>query len=688
MAVKMAVLLLALLAVGFGAGLLLAQEFEFEFQPEAFPLEMNGWQPFSPWSGGVGETNPAIVDIDDDSDLDFFVGEISGMIRYYINNGIPNDPSFGFVTTQFASIIMLESRANPCFGDLDTDGDVDLIVGDIDANVHFYRNIGTPAAPVYFLEESNIVPVTPWCVAPELIDIDDDGDYDLFGGWTQICFYRNEGTPDTFDFVLETSTFEGINVTSSASVEFVDIDADNDYDLFIGNSIGRLWYYRNDGDSINYDFTYVTDYFDSIEVGSYASPEFADIDDDGDYDLFVGRESTNEYPKGDIFFYENIGTPTNPNFELITENYLSLDLFYFPITVKAADINTDLAPDLFIGVNYSISYFTNSGDSANPYYILDEENFQNINHTTIFPFFVDIDADGDSDLMCGEGFIPGPPEIALYINRGTPQMPVFVLHDSTFVTNPDFDVNACPSLADIDEDNDYDLFVTDNGGHLFYYQNDGNPEWPSFTLMTNQWQGISWTYPHESWRPLAFADLDEDTDLDFLIPNINLDNLAFYRNYGNPSVPVMQNETEEFLEDPPGFSIFSPYLVDIDTDSDYDLFIGDVFGGVLFYRNTTGDTSAVNPRIAQYPLHGIELSFGPNPANPVTWVSFNLPYPQKAELAVYNLLGQKVATLASGHQMPGTRTYFWNATNTSSGTYFIRLETEKTEAVQRVVVLR
>ncbi|MBU0517346.1 T9SS type A sorting domain-containing protein [bacterium] len=65
---------------------------------------------------------------------------------------------------------------------------------------------------------------------------------------------------------------------------------------------------------------------------------------------------------------------------------------------------------------------------------------------------------------------------------------------------------------------------------------------------------------------------------------------------------------------------------------------------------------------------------GPNPANPINWISYNLPYPQKAEIAVYNLLGQKVATLASGLQMPGQKTLIWDAANYSSGQYFIRME--------------
>ncbi|MBU1652550.1 T9SS type A sorting domain-containing protein, partial [bacterium] len=71
------------------------------------------------------------------------------------------------------------------------------------------------------------------------------------------------------------------------------------------------------------------------------------------------------------------------------------------------------------------------------------------------------------------------------------------------------------------------------------------------------------------------------------------------------------------------------------------------------------------------------------------------PYPQKAEIVVYNLLGQKVATLASGLQMPGQKTLIWDAANYASGQYFIKLEAsgESGEAppiygVERVVVVK
>ncbi|MBU0519247.1 T9SS type A sorting domain-containing protein, partial [bacterium] len=104
------------------------------------------------------------------------------------------------------------------------------------------------------------------------------------------------------------------------------------------------------------------------------------------------------------------------------------------------------------------------------------------------------------------------------------------------------------------------------------------------------------------------------------------------------------------------------------------------------------------PRLRLDPLHGIQFSIGPNPANPITWISYNLPYPQRAEIAVYNLLGQKVATLASGLQMPGQKTLIWDAANYSSGQYFVRMETEVPDAglgtirlqsiVERVVVVK
>ena len=664
----------------------IAQEFNFVFEPDSIPVEIDGWQPFCPWVGGMSESNPAIVDIDGDEDLDFFIGEFFGYIRYFQNNGDAISPNFSFITAQFDSIHLEEARANPCFRDLDSDGDLDLVVGDTDSHVHFYRNVGTPESPRFNYEGEMIPYVPPYGLAPELVDIDADGDYDLFQSWETVLFYLNEGTPDSFDFNLVTSNFEEIEVSRNASVDFVDIDSDGDYDMFIGEYYGKIWYYRNDGDSVNYDFTYVTNYFDSIDVGDYASPEFTDIDGDGDFDLFVGREGNYSNPYGDVYYYENIGTPTNPQFEYVTKNYLTMDLSYHTTIPQIVDINGNGTLDLIVGTARTLHYFENTGTTNYPSFIFVDDNFQGITIIEMHPFFVDIDDDGDYDLLCGESAIPGPSNLALYINQGTPEVPNLVLYDPVFISNPDFFVNIQPSCADIDGDGDYDLFITDDDGHYFYYRNDGTQQWPDFTLVTNQWQGIS--FSNEGWRGMSFSDIDGDQDLDLLTLNeyyyTEDSNLRFYRNIGTPEVANMYMETNTFL---PGYVYRAcPYVVDIDIDGDLDIFCGTGDGGIMFFRNLS-DSNSVSEKYQIQPFTFTLHQNYPNPFNPTTVIPFTLDRALPVRMVVYNGLGQCVVTLIDGQMLPGQHQLRWDAGMYSSGVYLVSLESDMGFQQARKVML-
>ena len=66
----------------------------------------------------------------------------------------------------------------------------------------------------------------------------------------------------------------------------------------------------------------------------------------------------------------------------------------------------------------------------------------------------------------------------------------------------------------------------------------------------------------------------------------------------------------------------------------------------------------------------------PNPFNPVTNINYQLPQPGRITLSVYNILGQKVATLVSGKQQAGTYSVEWDAAGFSSGLYYYNLETD------------
>jgi len=66
----------------------------------------------------------------------------------------------------------------------------------------------------------------------------------------------------------------------------------------------------------------------------------------------------------------------------------------------------------------------------------------------------------------------------------------------------------------------------------------------------------------------------------------------------------------------------------------------------------------------------------PNPFNPSTNVSFRLPKRSYLEIDVFSILGQRVATLASGEFEAGSHTLQWNAGPLASGVYLLRLKSE------------
>ncbi|MCK4302371.1 MAG: T9SS type A sorting domain-containing protein [candidate division Zixibacteria bacterium] len=78
----------------------------------------------------------------------------------------------------------------------------------------------------------------------------------------------------------------------------------------------------------------------------------------------------------------------------------------------------------------------------------------------------------------------------------------------------------------------------------------------------------------------------------------------------------------------------------------------------------------------------------PNPFNPTTMISFNLPVASRVDLSVYNVLGQKVATLIDGRLDAGLQEVEWNATEFSSGVYFYRIATDANVETRKMVLLK
>ena len=232
------------------------------------------------------------------------------------------------------------------------DGLISVLGGDggiqLADNFLFYEN----GDGVFTLESTNFMNSIDLNsnVVPEMVDIDLDGDLDLFIGQDyntstfpirgRIFFFRNIGD-ETFQ--LEDSEFLGTDIGNSLYPVFADIDSDNDLDLFIGNYNGTVMFYENIGTASSFDFMYVSD-LESVDVGSYSAPVFEDIDSDGDLDLFIGENY------GKIFFYENTGNQFDFNYSLMSNNFSNIDVGYRSAPTFA-DLNLDSKKEMFVGSN-------------------------------------------------------------------------------------------------------------------------------------------------------------------------------------------------------------------------------------------------------------------------------------------------------------------------------------------------
>ena len=151
--------------------------------------------------------------------------------------------------------------------------------------------------------------------------------------------------------------------------------------------------------------------------------------------------------------------------------------------------------------------------------------------------------------------------------------------------------NAAPFLMDLDGDRDLDLIVGRLDGTLSYYKNTGTKTAPIYTLQTgtaNPFNG----FDVGSNSTVAFQSIDTDTDYDLIVGN-SVGVLSYYKNTGNNSAPVFTAQTSTANPfngfDVGGYS--APYIADLDFNSVRDVVVGED-GGLLNYYKNTGSPSA------------------------------------------------------------------------------------------------
>ena len=246
---------------------------------------------------------------------------------------------------------------------------------DYRAQLALLENTGTAAQPAFRLVTRNYANLPdyfpehekPFAAVPAFGDLDGDGDKDMLVGNEAgtLFYFENTAQPgQPADFTLTNQEYQNIDAGSYSAPQLFDLDDDGLEDLVIGRRNGTITCYRNTGTASNPEYSFFTDSLGRVDVRNpnrsifgYCIPHFF-RDGTGEIHLFAGSEF------GEIFYYDNIRGNLDGTFNLVMKNYLWIDEG-LRSAVTTGNLNGDGYPDMIVG-NYSggLGYF--EGTAAPP----------------------------------------------------------------------------------------------------------------------------------------------------------------------------------------------------------------------------------------------------------------------------------------------------------------------------------
>jgi len=340
---------------------------------------------------------------------------------------------------------------------------------------------------------------------------------------------------------------------SQSSFAAADVNGDGFVDIFMTGTtpIGfqSILYLNNGlGDfQPNYDNDFL------LGFGFFSNIVFADVDNDGDQDLFYrGYDDEDDYN----LLYLNDG---EANFSLVEDT--GIDDFSGAIShAHFCELNGDGLIDLvMMGTFQELNgertrVYVNQGDGN--FELLADAGLENLTYGAISS--ADVDGDGDIDIFL-TGRRNWQEKTSLWHNDGTGHFTLF--DNTTFLAlNESFS-----EFSDVDLDGDFDIFYGGKDGdneRIRLYLNDGNSNFTN--AQTEVSQGIF-------NGKMAFGDMDNDGDDDLVLTGIYDDQTARTKLFQNNAGEFVENDlTYQFVNSFGG----EAHFLDSDGDGDLDLFIG------------------------------------------------------------------------------------------------------------------
>lgn len=609
------------------------------FRLVADPLITEGFSSKLPLYA-AGTDIPAILDFDDDGDVDVLVFDPTGdQVAYNQNLSVERTGrKDGLDFKRTSSVCWGHFRKNFCndftFG-LDCGGEPAMTIPgpQVDGAMPVGPSPMTNSSRARPLHSGNTLTV---------MDTDGDGNKDLLFGFVtcpNLARIRSAGpNSNKANFTAFDSLFPARNpilFPEFPAVFWEDVDGDGNKDLLASPNVdfnedqafdfrASGWFYRNAGTNQKPDFQLVQKDFlqhDMLDLGENAAPALADLDGDGDLDMLVGYAgvSTASGYRAGLWQFENKGTTQNPAFVLITTDYLGLTAS-LPLT-------------------------------------------------NVRPAFVDVDTNGSQDLVLTANGV----ELRVLLNAAPGRTAVrYSLATAIRWPTPDgMAPGDLPTVTDVDHDGKPDVLIGKTDGTIQYLRNAGTIAAPVFQLQIQNVGGFGYDRLVGA-RSLVVADLNGDQKNELVIA-ANGGQVLVY------AFPSQLDKALILLDSLPGVGIVGRGLVaamaDLDGDQLPDLMLGSVAGGLRYLKNTS--QKVVITGVTEEPTGPWAF---PNPTD--RYVTIHAPYTGRVELL--SLSGQLVLP---GQSVRADTETTVDLGSLPSGTYLLRLSASPHPAqVQKVVV--
>ncbi|MBB6609914.1 T9SS type A sorting domain-containing protein [Pontibacter sp. Tf4] len=411
---------------------------------------------------------------------------------------------------------------------------------------------------------------------PAIVDVDGDGDLDVlvteFSHGQRLEYYRNMRVENNLDcnalsFTRNATWWGGITECdgcnnyvfgadcrvaapqhsghTGSTLQLIDMDADGDKELLIGGiQCKDLLLMENKGTAQLAQMEELTTDFPKTSrpasFNVFPAAYYEDVTFDGIPDLLVASNlaKTDEVKpelQRSIWLYQNKSAVDKPDFGLVQEDFLQNQMLDFGEGAYPAfvDLDNDGDLDMLVGNNGSyrngnyvatISYFQNTGTATEPAFTLVTDDYLSLANEqlrNIKPTFADLNGDGATDLVLTYTRIQGNATTIAYLPG-----PDYSFNDQVMVHIAI--AGDAPAFFDADNDGDLDMLLGKATGELQLYTNTGTESSANYSLTKTSLGGISFSLEKRYLHP-ATIDIDGDGTID-LITTDESGTIKIYRN--------------------------------------------------------------------------------------------------------------------------------------------------------------